>query len=176
MARLARQWIKERRIIACSLSVKFVYLAARWARREIVVTKNCRIIKTNGCYDQFLFIQTVFQFHISGDRLACEHRPISGCYWCRQRRQATDKNSSQASDQRIFDTINTLDLMRTSTEFASEISAPRISTSFEFHLDFVVNLGEVGVYHVCMCMCFIVSIPCLVTPRHRFVMTKKNSF
>ena len=60
--------------------------------------------------------------------------------------------------------------MRTSAEFASEISAPRISTSFEFRLDFLVNLGEVGVYHVCMCMCFIVSIPCLVTPRHRFVM------
>ena len=60
--------------------------------------------------------------------------------------------------------------MRTSTEFGSDISAPRISTSFEFHLDFLVNLGEVGVYHVCMCMCFIVSIPCLVTPRHRFVM------
>ena len=58
-ARLARQWIKERGIIVCALSVKFVYLAARWARREIVVTKTCRIIKTNGCYDQFLFIQTV---------------------------------------------------------------------------------------------------------------------
>ena len=86
------------------------------------------------------------------------------------RRQATAKNSSRASDQRIFDTVNTLDLMRTSTEFTSEISAPRISTSFEFHLDFLVNLGEVGVYHVCMCMRFIVSIPCLVTPRHRFVM------
>ena len=89
---------------------------------------------------------------------------------CRQRRQATAKNSSQASDQRIFDTVNTLFLMRNSTEFTSEISAPRISTSFEFHLDFLVNLGEVGVYHVCMCMCFIVLIPCLVTPRHRFVM------
>ena len=98
--------------------------------------------------------------------------------WCRQRRQATAKNSSQASDQRIFDTVNTLDLMRTSTEFASEISAPRISTSFEIHLDFLVNLGEVGVYHVCMC--FIVSIPYLVTPRHRFVMMhyadKKEQF
>ena len=58
-ARLARQWIKERGIIVCALSVKYVYLAARWARREIVVTKTCRIIKTNGCYDQFLFIQTV---------------------------------------------------------------------------------------------------------------------
>ena len=58
-ARLTRQWIQERGIIVCALSVKFVYLAARWARREIVVTKTCRIIKTNGCYDQFLFIQTV---------------------------------------------------------------------------------------------------------------------
>ena len=57
--RLARQWIKERGIIVCAFNVKFVYLAARWARREIVVTKTCRIIKTNGCYDQFLFIQTV---------------------------------------------------------------------------------------------------------------------
>ena len=42
-----------------ALSVKYIYLAARWARREIVVTKTCRIIKTNGCDDQFLFIQTV---------------------------------------------------------------------------------------------------------------------
>ena len=48
-ARLARQWIKERGIIVCALSVKFVYLAAQWARREIVVTKTCRRIKTNGC-------------------------------------------------------------------------------------------------------------------------------
>ena len=72
--------------------------------------------------------------------------------------------------------------MRTSTEFASEISAPRISSSFEIHahLDFLVNLGEVGVYHLCMCMCFIVSNPCLVTPCHRFVMMhyvdKKEQF
>ena len=28
------------------MRVKFVYLAARWARREIIVTKTCRIIKT----------------------------------------------------------------------------------------------------------------------------------
>ena len=43
--------------------------------------------------------------------------------------------------------------MRTSAEFASEISAPRISTSFEFHLDFLVNLGEVGVYvYVLYCL------------------------
>ena len=151
-ARLARQWIKERGIIVCSLSVKFVHLAARWARREIVVTKTCRIIKTNGCYDQFLFIQTVLAVSHIRRSLACERRPISGCYWCRQRRQTTAKNSSQASDQSIFDTVNTLDLMRSSTEFANEISAPRISTSFEFHLDFLVNLGDVGVYHVCMCM------------------------
>ena len=151
-ARLARQWIKERGIIVCSLSVKFVHLAARWARREIVVTKTCRIIKTNGCYDQFLFIQTVLAVSHIRRSLACERRPISGCYWCRQRRQTTAKNSSQASDQSIFDTVNTLDLMRSSTEFASEISAPRISTSFEFHLDFLVNLGDVGVYHVSMCM------------------------
>ena len=47
-ARLARQWMKERGIIVCALSVWFIYLAARWARREIVVTKTCRIIKTNG--------------------------------------------------------------------------------------------------------------------------------
>ena len=88
---------------------------------------------------------------------------ISGCHWCRQRRQATAGNGSQASDRRIFNTVNTLDLMRTSTEFISEISAPTISTSFKFHhLDFLVNLGEVDVHHICMC--FIVSIPCHASP------------
>ena len=47
--------------------------------------------------------------------------------------------------------------MRTSTEFISGISAPTISTAFDFHLfDFV----EVDVYRMCKCMCFIVSIPC----------------
>ena len=57
-------------------------------------------------------------------------------------------NSSQAGDQRIFNTVDTLDLMRTSTEFISEISAPTISTSFKFHLlDSLVNLGEVDAYH-----------------------------
>ena len=34
-------------------------LPAVRVRSEIVVTKTCRIIKANGCYDQFLFIQTV---------------------------------------------------------------------------------------------------------------------
>ena len=56
--------------------------------------------------------------------------------------------------------------MRTSTEFISEISAPTISASFKFHfLDFLVNLGEVDVYHVCTC--FIVSIPCHASPSIR---------
>ena len=36
--------------------------------------------------------------------------------------------------------------MRTGTEFISEISAPTIPTSFKFHLDFLVNLGEVDVH------------------------------
>ena len=166
-ARLARLWIKERGIIVCALSVKFVYLAARWARREIVVTKTCRIIKTNGCYDQFLFIQTVLAVSHIRRSTSLRTQIYFRLYWCRQRRQATAKNSSQASHQRIFDTVNTLDLIPTSTEFTSEISAPRISTSFEFHLDFLVNLGEVGVYHVCMCMCFIVSIPCHASPSIR---------
>ena len=68
----------------------------------------------------------------------------------------------------FFDTVNTLDLMRTSTELISEISAPTISTSFKFHLvDFLVNLGEVDVYRVYVCTLLSRS---LVTPRHRFVM------
>ena len=67
---------------------------------------------------------------------------------------ATQAKISQASDRRIFDTVNTLDLMRTSTEFISEISAPTISTSFKFQLDFLVNVGEVDVYHVShVCIC-----------------------
>ena len=60
--------------------------------------------------------------------------------------------------------------MRTCTEFINEISAPTISTSFKYHLlDFLVKAGGGGldVYPVCMCMCFIVSIPCHASPSIR---------
>ena len=40
-ARLARQWMKERGIIVCALSVGFIYLAARLAQQWI---KERRII------------------------------------------------------------------------------------------------------------------------------------
>ena len=53
--------------------------------------------------------------------------------------------------------------MRTGTEFISEISGATIFTSFNFHMSPFSSFrfsgkGEVDVY--CMCMCFIVSIPC----------------
>ena len=160
--------MKERGIIVCALSVKFVYLAARWARKEIVVTKTCRIIKTNGCYDQFLFIQTVLGVSHIRRSTSLRTQTYFRLLLVPPRRQARAKNSSQASDQRIFDTVNTLDLMRTSTEFASEISAPRSSTSFEFHLDFLVNLGEVGVYHVCVYMLYCLDpLSCHASPSIR---------
>ena len=60
-----------------------------------------------------------------------------------QQSQAITGNSSQASDRRIFNTVNTL--MRTCTEFITEISAPTISTSFKYHLlHFLVKAGRGG--------------------------------
>ena len=55
--------------------------------------------------------------------------------------------------------------MRTGTEFICEISAATIFTSFNFHIFRFSSFrfsgkGEVDVYRMCMCMCFIVSIPC----------------
>ena len=69
-----------------------------------------------------------------------------------------------SDDGRVFDNVNTLEnLMRTGTEFISEISAATISTSCNFHIFRFSSFrfsgkGEVDVYR--MCMCFIVSIPC----------------
>ena len=62
-------------------------------------------------------------------------------------------------------TLSTLcrHLMRTSTEFKSEVSAPTISRSFYFLVE-----AEVGVY-ACMCVSAFLSRS-LVTPRHRCVM------
>ena len=50
--------------------------------------------------------------------------------------------------------------MRTGTEFISEISATTIFTSFNFHIFRFSSFrfsgkGEVDVYRMCMCMCFI---------------------
>ena len=55
--------------------------------------------------------------------------------------------------------------MRTGTEFIGEISAATICTFFNFHIFRFSSFrfsgkGEVDVYRMCMCMCFIVSIPC----------------
>ena len=55
--------------------------------------------------------------------------------------------------------------MRTGTEFISEISVATIFTSFNFHIFRFSSFrfsgkGDVDVYRMCMCMCFIVSIPC----------------
>ena len=70
-----------------------------------------------------------------------------------------------SDDGCVFDNVNTLEnLMRTGTEFISEISAATIFTSFNFHIFRFSSLrfsgkGEVDVYRMCMCLCFIVSIP-----------------
>ena len=50
--------------------------------------------------------------------------------------------------------------MSTGTEFISEISAATVFTSFNFHIFRFSGKGEVDVYRMCMCMFFIVSIPC----------------
>ena len=82
---------------------------------------------------------------------------------------------------RVFDNVNTLgNLMRTGTEFISEISAAAIFTSFNFHIFRFSSFrfsgkGEVDVYR--MCMCFIVSIPChsIRSSRHQEVSPPTNS-
>ena len=58
----------------------------------------------------------------------------------------------------FFDNVNTLEnLMRTGTEFISEISAAAIFTSFNLHIirfsyfRFSAGKGEVDVYRMCMC-------------------------
>ena len=71
-----------------------------------------------------------------------------------------------SDDGRVFDIVNTLEnLMHTGTEFVSEISAATIFTSFNFHIFRFSPFrfsgkGEVDVYRMRMCMCFIVLIPC----------------
>ena len=63
-------------------------------------------------------------------------------------------------------TLSTLyrHLMRTSTEFISEISAPTISTSCNFHLfDFLAKGRKMCI--VCVCVFALLSRS-LVTPRH----------
>ena len=106
-----------------------------------------------------------FYLNISGDRLAANADLLPAVTGA----PSGDKQQPEIVRRLAIDAFSilsthTLDLMRTSTEFISEISAPTISTSFKFHLDFLVNLKEVDVYHVCMCMCFIVSIPCHTSP------------
>ena len=66
--------------------------------------------------------------------------------------------------------------MRTGTEFISEISAATVFTSFNFHIFRFSGKGEVDVYRVCMCMCFIVSIPChgIQSSRHQGVSPPRN--
>ena len=73
--------------------------------------------------------------------------------------------------------------MRTGTKFISEISAATMFTSFKFHIfrfssfRFSVK-GVVDVYRmrICMCMCFIVSIPChgIRSSRHQGVSPPRN--
>ena len=71
-----------------------------------------------------------------------------------------------SDDGRVFDNVNTLEnLMHTGIEFISEISAATVFTSFNFHIFRFSSFrfsgkGEVDVYRMCMCMFFIVSIPC----------------
>ena len=55
--------------------------------------------------------------------------------------------------------------MRTGTEFISVISAATILTSFKFHIFRFSSFrfsdkGEADEYRMCMCLRFIVSIPC----------------
>ena len=86
-----------------------------------------------------------------------------------------------SDDGRVFDNVNTLEnLTRTSTEFVSEISAATIFTSFNFPIFRLSSFrfsakGEIDVYRMCMCMCmyFIVSIPChgIRSSRHQETIT-----
>ena len=88
-----------------------------------------------------------------------------------------------SDDGRVFDNVNTLEnLMRTGREFISEISAATIFTSFNFHIFRFSSFrfsgkGEVDVYRMCMCLCFIVSIPChgIRSSRHQGLSPPTNS-
>ena len=67
--------------------------------------------------------------------------------------------------------------MRTGTEFISEISAATIFTSFNFHIFQVSSFrfsgkGEVNVYRMCVCMCFILLSRSLVTVSGRLATRK----
>ena len=54
LARLARQWIKERGIIVCALSVGFIYLAARLARQwKNLYGVNCWVHIFSGSLGSF---------------------------------------------------------------------------------------------------------------------------
>ena len=72
--------------------------------------------------------------------------------------------------------------MRIGTEFIREISAATIFISFNFHIFPFSSFhfsgkGEVDVYRMCMCMLFIVSIPChsIRSSRHQGVSPPANS-
>ena len=61
--------------------------------------------------------------------------------------------------------------MRTVTELINEISAATIFTSFNFHIFRFSSFrfsgkGEVNVYRMCMCTCFIVSISLVTVSGH----------
>ena len=88
-----------------------------------------------------------------------------------------------SNDGRVFDNVNTLEnIMRTGTEFISEIFAATIFTSFNFHIFQFSSFrfsgkGEVDVYRMCMRMCFIGSIPChdIRSSRYQGVSPPANS-
>ena len=66
--------------------------------------------------------------------------------------------------------------MRTSTEFISDISAPTVSTSFDFHLfDVLVKRRQMCMSIVRVCVCALLSRS-LVTPRHRCVMMHEVAY
>ena len=65
--------------------------------------------------------------------------------------------------------------------YISEISAATVLTSFNFHIFRFLYFrfsgkGEVDVYRMCICMCFIVSIPChgIRSSRHQGVLPPRN--
>ena len=135
----------------------------RW--REIIVTKTCRIVETNGnCRNTYFIYATIsIPFHPNMNlNLSFSIFAISYIRrWMCLR---------QCQHSREF------------TEFINEISAATIFTSFNFHIcrfsSFRFScIGEVNVYRICMCMCFVVSIPChgIRSSRHQGVSPPTNS-
>ena len=132
------------------------------------------LTETNGnCRTHIFHIYTIYSFSSKHEFKVLAFSNISGgrLVWGTQtyfRWQPEIRLPSQASDRRIFDTVNTLD---TFNAYQYRIYKWDFC-SYNFHIFQFSSFrcsgkGEVHVYRRCMCMCFTVSIPCHTSPSIR---------